>query len=142
MKATKAINVPVVAISDFDLINHKQDLKGVTDALGIDWDLALNADMKTIYDDMNSKAGAWESIKKTGKAGFSGETFVAYSRVESVCKSAGLFVVPVGEMECFDKMVTKAKKDWVYEVIENCDLENSPDLQEARRFVKEIAEFR
>lgn len=124
------------------MINHKQDLKGVTDALGIDWDLALNADMKTIYDDMNSKAGAWESIKKTGKAGFSGETFVAYSRVESVCKSAGLFVVPVGEMECFDKMVTKAKKDWVYEVIENCDLENSPDLQEARRFVKEIAEFR
>ena len=142
VKALKAINVPVVAISDFDLINNKQNLKGVTDALGIDWNLALNADMKTIYDDMNSKAGAWESIKETGRAGFRGETFVAYSRVESVCKSAGLFVVPVGEMECFDKMVTKTKKEWVYEVIEKCDFVNSPDLQEARKFVKEIAEFR
>lgn len=142
VKALKAINVPVVAISDFDLINHKQNFKGVTDALRIDWDMALNADMKTIYDDMNSKVGAWESIKETGRAGFRGETFVAYSRVESVCKSAGLFVVPVGEMECFDKMVTKTKKEWVYEVIEKCDLVNSPDLQEARKFVKEIAEFR
>ena len=104
--------------------------------------MVLNADMKTIYDDMNSKVGAWESIKETGRAGFRGETFVAYSRVESVCKSAGLFVVPVGEMECFDKMVTKTKKEWVYEVIEKCDLVNSPDLQEARKFVKEIAEFR
>lgn len=91
VKALKAINVPVVAISDFDLINHKQNFKGVTDALRIDWDMALNADMKTIYDDMNSKVGAWESIKETGRAGFRGETFVAYSRVESVCKSAGLF---------------------------------------------------
>ena len=62
--------------------------------------------------------------------------------LKSVCKSAGLFVVPVGEMECFDKMVTKTKKEWVYEVIEKCDLVNSPDLQEARKFVKEIAEFR
>ena len=61
------------------------------------------AGMKIIYDSMNAKSSgendACNQIKKIGKAGFSGDAPAAYEKVEAVCKSAGLFVVPVGEME-------------------------------------------
>ena len=41
----------------------------------------------------------------------------AYERVEAICRSVGLYVVPCGEMECFDKTINKDKKDWVYYVL-------------------------
>ena len=61
--------------------------------------------------------------------------------MEDVCKSVGLYVVPVGEMECFDKTVNKEKKDWVYHVLENYDLRTEPKLEMARQFVQEIVDF-
>lgn len=56
--------------------------------------------------------------------------------------SAGLFVVPVGEMECFDKTVNKEKKDWVYHVLENYDLATEAKLEEARKFVQVIVDYK
>lgn len=60
---------------------------------------------------------------------------------EEICKKIGLFVVPVGEMECFDKTVNKEKKDWVYHILENYDLAKEPKLAEARTFVQGVVDF-
>ena len=102
----KAVNVSVVAITDFDILNSSQNMKTLTEAFGIDWDTQLKADMKVIYDSINAqssgKNNSWDYIKKTGKAGLIGDAPAAYSRVEKLCKAFGLFIVPVGEMECFD----------------------------------------
>lgn len=142
----KAVNVPVVAICDFDLIDESQYFKPIVSSFGIDWNKELAKDMKTIYDSMNAKSGsgtdAWKAIKKVGKAGFTGDEPAAYEKVESVCKAAGLFVVPVGEMECFDKTINKEKKDWVYYVLENYNLATEPKLENARRFVQEIVDYK
>ena len=61
--------------------------------------------------------------------------------MEKLCKSKGLFIVPVGEMECFDKTVNKEKKDWVYYVLEKYDLANEPKLEDARKFVQLVCDF-
>lgn len=146
VKALKAVNVPVVAICDFDLLNKSHYFKPITASFGIDWNEALSADMKIIYDSMNAKSSgendAWEQIKKVGKAGFTGNEPAAYEKVEEVCKSAGLFVVPVGEMECFDKTINKGKKDWIYNVLEKYDLATEKKLEEARKFIQEIVDYK
>lgn len=146
IKALKAVNVPVAAICDFDLLNTKNIFKPITAAFGIDWNVTLSADMKIIYDSMNAKSSgannAWDQIKKIGKSGFTGNEPAAYEKVEAACKSAGLFVVPVGEMECFDKTVNSEKKEWVYHVLENYDLATEAKLDEARKFVQEIVDYK
>ena len=146
VSALKAVNVPVAAICDFDILNASQNFKPITASFGIDWGVVLSADMKIIYDSMNAKSSsannAWNQIKKVGKAGFTGNESVAYEKVEAVCKSAGLFVVPVGEMECFDKTVNREKKDWVHHVLENYDLATEEKLEEARKFVQVIVDYK
>ena len=146
VSALKAVNVSVVAICDFDLLNSRQNFEAITNSFGIDYRVTLSEDMKIIYDSMNAKNSvannAWNQIKKIGKAGFIDKEPAAYERVEAACKSAGLFVVPLGEMECFDKTVNKEKKDWVYHVLENYDLATEAKLEEARKFVQEIVDYK
>lgn len=146
VKALKAVNVPIVAICDFDLLNESHNFKLIVEAFGLNWDGALSTDMKIIYDGMNAKSSGgndeWKRLKKIGKDGFTGNEPAAYERVETVCISAGLFVVPVGEIECFDKTVNKEKKDWVYHVLENYDLAVEPKLDKARKFVQSVVDYK
>ena len=138
----KAIDVPVIAISDFDILDDKRNLKSLISAFGESWETTIEKDMKIIYDNMNAKGkDSWEQIKEIGKAGFKGNAPSAYENVEKICKSMGLFIVPVGEMECFDKTINKEKKDWVYEVLDRYNLANEPKLEEARKFIEEIIKF-
>lgn len=146
VNALRAVNVPVVAICDFDLLNSSQNLKPLITAFGENWENVFLNGMETIYNNMNAKNSsgnnAWEQIKKIGKAGFTGDAPAAYEKVEAICKKVGLFIVPVGEMECFDKTVNKEKKDWVYHILENYDLAVEPKLTEARAFVRSVVEFK
>ena len=144
-KALKAVNVPVVAICDFDLLNSSQNLKPLADSLGLEWQTLMSAGMKTVYDSMNQKsssgANAWEQIKKIGKVGFTGSEPAAYEQVEALCHSVGLFIVPVGEMEGFVKTINKEKKEWVYEVLEHYNLAADPKLEDARKFVQAVIDY-
>lgn len=139
VRALKAVNVPVVAIYDFDVVHPPGEFKSIIEAFGMDWDTMLSADMKIIYDYMNAKKVSGNNkIKGIGKAGLTGNASEAYERVEGMCKAAGLFIVPVGEMECFDKTIKTKKKEWVYDVLERNDLATAPQLEEARMFVQAI----
>lgn len=146
--ALKAVNVPVVAICDFDLLNAKENFRRILASFGLDWDTntTLSTNMEIIYDSMNAKnstgINAWSQIKKIGKSGFTGKEVAAYEEVEAVCKSIGLFIVPVGEMECFDKTIPKEKKRWIYSALENYNLEVEEKLEDARKFVQEIIDYR
>lgn len=142
VKALRAVNVPVAAICDFDLLNQKPEFKPLAEAFGLDWEAKLSADMKTVYDAANASPGTWNWLKTTGKTGFQGGAPAAYEKVERVCQSAGLFVVPVGEMECFDKTVSKKKKEWVYHVITQYKLAEEPKLGGAQQFIQSVVDFR
>ena len=145
VSALKAVNVPVIAVCDFDLLNARQNFRPLIESFGLDWSSILSAGMTTIYDEMNAKSSsgnnAWAQIKKIGKAGFTGASPAAYEKVEQTCKAAGLFIVPVGEMECFDKTVNKEKKEWVYHILETYDLATEPKLNEAREFIQAIVDY-
>ena len=45
-------------------------------------------------------------------------------------------------MECFDKTVNKEKKDWVYNVLENYNLAEEPKLEDARKFVQSVVDYK
>ena len=141
VSALKAVGVSVRAICDFDLLNSSQIFKPLITAFGVNWESELSKDMKTIYDGVNGSRGRhanWEELKKIGKSGFVGSAPAAYEQVERVCKAAGLFIVPVGEIECFDKTINKEKKDWVFYVLENYNLANESRLEVARSFIQEV----
>jgi len=144
--ALRAVNVPVVSICDFDLLNDSRNFKKIVKSFGINWKTGLDKDMMIIYDSINAKNSNgnnfWEYIKKNGKHGIFGNEFIAYEKVETLCKSAGLFVVPFGEMECFDKTTNKEKKEWVYNVLEKYNLAIEPKFEAARKFIKEIIDFK
>ena len=146
VSALKAVNVPVIAICDFDILDAKKTFRSLLESFCQEWSDELDADMQIIYDYINAQRSsgidAWAQIKKIGKAGLTGASPAAYEKVEEICKTAGLFIVPVGEMECFDKTVDKEKKEWVYYILENYNLAVEPKLDDARKFVQAIVEFK
>lgn len=145
VRALKALDVSVIAITDFDILNQSKNFRSLVAAFGADWEVTFASDMKIIYDGMNAKSksgnDAWQQIKKIGKDGFSGDEPAAYERVEEKCKELGLFVVPVGEMECFDRTINKEKKEWVYSVLEQYNLASEKKLDRVRKFVEEVVAY-
>lgn len=145
VQALKAVNVPVVAICDFDILNNSHELKPLVKAFGIDWNTELSSGMKTIYDAMHAKESkgvdAWGDIKRMGKEYLDGNARAAYETVEAVCQNAGLFIVPCGEMECFDKTIRKEKKEWVYYVLESYDLATDSRMRDVREFVQSVVDY-
>lgn len=86
------------------------------------------------------KASAWTEAKGVGKAYIpSGNAIQAFERIQSKFKEKGFFIVEVGELECFVKSIGNHGPKWVSEVLTK-DLRTDPELELARKFVKEIAE--
>ena len=80
----------------------------------MDWN-AISGYMNKIYDCLNANDGKIRNIiKKNGCSVLEGEAPLAYNTVNNAFRTAGLFVVPVGEIESFDKTICKDKKDWIY----------------------------
>ncbi|MGI6725567.1 MAG: ATP-dependent nuclease [Christensenellales bacterium] len=145
VEALRAVNVPVVAICDFDILNSSQEFKPLVAAFGLDWNSQLAHSMKTIYDGVNGRSNAgvdeWERIKKFGKNSLHGNEPAAYENIEKLCHSVGLYIVPYGEIESFDKTINKQKREWVYHVLENYELSSEPKLNDARRFIQSFVDF-
>ena len=83
-------------------------------------------------------SSAWSKVKETGKAFFSGDAYKAFSELYDRCKSYGILIVPVGELECFYKPDANHGTKWVNNVLESVDLKNDAELDSARSFVREI----
>lgn len=77
----------------------------------------------------------WDNIKKMGIHAIpAGDATAAFMRLNTVLKAAGIYLVPVGELECFIKEVGGHGPAWVNNV-----LENYPDFDNA--VYNEIIEF-
>ena len=139
VSALKAVDVSVAAICDFDLLKNTDEMKGITEAFGLDWYTELEPDMAVIRNGVNGRNSktkdVWERLKKHGKADLEGDEPAAFEAVDKKLRAAGLFVVPVGEMEGFDRTTNKEKKEWVYEVLEKYDLATEPKLRDAQEFI-------
>ena len=83
------------------------------------------------------QASPWAHAKEIGK-GFvpPGDATRAFDRLETLLRSIGLFVVPLGELESFDRTVGGHGPPWVAAVLEK-DLK-AHAFDPARRFVLDV----
>lgn len=81
----------------------------------------------------------WEALKKNGITALpSGDATVAFQRLDQVLRNAGIFIVPVGELECFVKQVGGHGPDWVNKVLETYpDLDNKV-YDEIKKFIAQV----
>ena len=80
----------------------------------------------------------WETLKRFGKSSLpSGEITKDYENLEKYCKSLGLWIVPVGQLESFCKQCSGHGPRWVQSVFEDYNAD-SAELEGACQFVSEI----
>lgn len=99
-------------------------------------------DIETVKSKLKAST-AWSKVKEVGKNFFSGDAYSKLDELMTTCKSKGLYIVPVGELESFYKPLASKSNHgtkWVNAVMQK-DFANDPELSEARTFVKEIMSF-
>ena len=85
------------------------------------------------------EASQWGAVKKGGEAALpAGQATQQFQELRSVCKAMGLWIVPVGELDGFCKSIGGHGPGWVQQVIEQRNLSNDPELENARQFMREI----
>ncbi len=87
------------------------------------------------------KASPWDAVKDGGESALpSGEATKKFQELQEHCSQIGLWIVPAGELEGFCKSVGGHGPRWVQQVIEDRNLATDPELESARKFVKELWE--
>ncbi len=81
----------------------------------------------------------WSLLKKSGKSALpAGDATGAFNRFNQAFVSAGLFIVPCGELECFIKEVGGHGPVWVNTVLEKYPEFGNPVYGDLLQFVKEL----
>lgn len=81
----------------------------------------------------------WRALKEAGHTAIPrGDASAAFERINRLCKTNGVFIVTIGELECFVKTVGGHGPEWV-----NTVLESYPNLDDAvysdvKSFIAEI----
>ncbi|WP_437634241.1 ATP-dependent nuclease [Sorangium sp. So ce854] len=82
--------------------------------------------------------GGWRTVKQGGERSLpKGDARSAYERLKQALCQAGVFLVPVGELEGFLPTVGGKGPQWVNEAVQ-CDMASAPELSEARSFMESI----
>ena len=98
-------------------------------------------DLRSRIDGIFPQSTPWGAIKRGGKASLpQGQATQRFNQLQTLCGQMGLWIVPVGELEGFCKSTGRKGPAWVQQVIEGKDLATDPELEPARKFVKELWE--
>jgi hypothetical protein len=85
---------------------------------------------------INGRSG-WKEFKKYGKKMLQGDILTAYENLDANLKTAGIFLVPVGELEGFQpEFPATNKAQWLRAVLEDRSYENATTAQEYLREVR------
>ncbi len=86
-----------------------------------------------------SEASPWGVMKRSGRKALPpGEATRHFDRLCEKCSSYRLWIVPVGELEGFCRSVGSHGPGFVEKVLEEHDIGEDPELEEARDFVQRI----
>lgn len=77
----------------------------------------------------------WDEIKSHGGGALRGVAFEAFKRIEKAFAACGVYIVPVGELECFVPSVSSHGPTWVAEVFQRHPDLNDDIYSAAREFV-------
>ena len=79
----------------------------------------------------------WKTIKSGGVASLpAGDATNAFKRLDNTLKAAGIYIVPVGELECFIKEVGGHGPEWTNEVLEKYPDLNDEVYSNIRNFIQ------
>ena len=96
------------------------------------------AEAKKKIEAILKKSSAWSHAKSTGKYYIpSGNASKAFDNLVTITNGKGLFIVEVGEAECFVKSVGNHGPKWVSEVLTR-DIGNDPEFEVAKQFITKI----
>ena len=100
-------------------------------------------DLKARLDDCFRESTPWGAIKCAGKNALPrGDARQRFDDLQRLCGQAGLWIVPVGELEGFCPSTGRKGPAWVQQVIENRNLATDTELESAREFISRIWECR
>jgi AAA domain, putative AbiEii toxin, Type IV TA system len=130
-----SLGVKSVAIADFDVLNNRATLQSIVESVGGEWTDTMNADYVTMADALN-RANLWSVVKTVGLAVVpSGPPNTAAFSLLSALRKEAVLVVPVGELEGFDRTIGVKGAAWVSAMLEDHRHQTN---DEARQLVGEI----
>jgi len=129
-----ALDVKTFAIADCDVLRTKAVAKQILESLGGDW-TGIEADYQIVANAMNANDGIlWNSLKTVGLAIIpAGAPSAAAARIVENLRIQRFLVVPIGELESFDRTITADKPAWVAAMLEKSGHLN---CEAARDFVR------
>jgi predicted ATP-dependent endonuclease of OLD family len=81
----------------------------------------------------------WASLKEFGVNAIPrGDATVAFADMNTILKEHGIYIVPVGELECFIKEVGGHGPDWVNIVLEKYPDLDHPVYEDIKQFIQSI----
>ncbi|MDK3255718.1 ATP-dependent nuclease [Blastococcus capsensis] len=134
--ALSRLGVSAYVIADFDLLNDRDQLKAALVSVNGVWDQDLDRLYLAVAGWAN-QTSAWPSLKTQGLSGLkAGTVYSAGKDLLDRLASMRLLLVPVGEMESFDKSVDGHGSPWVSAMLEKGGHKSSA---EARQLVGPLA---
>lgn len=139
--SSKWKNVSSYVTSQRAQLNTEEARKDIKEYLDKVTSPQLSKDDIEAIKKMLKASTAWAKVKEVGKEFFKGGSYTDVEVIMNKCKEKGIFIVPVGELECFHKpTANKHGSAWLNTVMA-LNLANDPHLEEARKFVMEIVDF-
>ena len=120
-------------------INRSTVKEAIQQVLDGKTDQALSSEeIKQIQETIKT-ISKWDSIKKMGVSAIpAGDATTAFRRLNTVLKAAGIFLVPVGELECFIKEVGGHGPTWVNNVFEDFSDFDNEVYNDITKFISEL----
>ena len=108
-------------------INRNSAKKAINQLLDNSANAYLSSkEIKNIREEI-STISKWDNLKSAGTTALpAGNATASYKTIDQLLKNGGIYIVPVGELECFVKEVGGHGPEWVSKV-----LETYPDLDDA-----------
>lgn len=107
------------AIVDFDVFRNRDMLRGIVESVGGEWTDAVGRDYVAMVQPIQA-GSLWEQVKSLGLAAVpAGAPNVAAQRLLEALRGLGVHVVPVGEMEGFDRSQSLHGAAWVSNALQS-----------------------
>ena len=112
------LGVETHAFGDFDVLNKKERIRALVEATGSSWTDQMNSDYVTFARQVQS-GGLWGNLKNQGISAVPpGDSYSACLRLLEALDESNIHIVPIGEMEAFDRSVGVHGSAWVSAVLE------------------------
>lgn len=109
--------------------------EAIEDALAGVTGRVFPSEVKAEIQKLFRRSSPWAIAKEVGKAFVpAGDATNGFNRLVETLSRLGIFIVPVGELECFVRSIGNHGPRWTNEVLKR-DLVGDPELSEARDFV-------